>query len=75
MKIKVFLFGKYTECSSNPEFEMSIDSNSTIRDIAGKLLIQETPDCWVLLNGIRSDFNSSLSEGDEVYFFQPVGGG
>jgi len=75
MKIKIFLFGKYTDCSSNPEFEMDIKSNSTIRDLANKLSIQETPDCWVLLNGIRSDFSSDLSEGDEVYFFQPVGGG
>jgi len=75
MKIKVFLFGKYTDCSSNPEFEMDIESNSTIRDLANNLSIQETPDCWILLNGIRSNFDSALSEGDEVYFFQPVGGG
>ena len=75
MKVKIFLFGKYAKNYRNPEFEMNLKNNSTVQDVAAKLSIKEAPDCWILLNGMRSGFDGILSNGDEIYFFQPVGGG
>lgn len=54
---------------------VKVESGVTIRQLFEQLEIPESEIKLAFVNGISREFEDILSDGDEVSFFSPVGGG
>ena len=74
MNIEVRLFATFREGRQKKYF-LQVEEDTKIVDILNKLNIDEEEVSIMLLNGIDGEGNRSLSEGDILSLFPPVGGG
>jgi molybdopterin synthase sulfur carrier subunit len=74
MKVKVRLFAALREGRSR-ESELEVPEATTVLDIINALNIPEEEVALLLINGRDGKLTSTLTEGDTVSLFPPVGGG
>ena len=81
MKVKVKLFAIYQEAFDRSELDLTLDSNTTVRDVLSSL-IEQKPELekWqdVTRFGVNLQFveaNTLLNDGDELVLIPPVSGG
>ncbi|HOJ78042.1 MAG TPA: MoaD/ThiS family protein [Bacillota bacterium] len=74
MKVKVRLFATLREGRSR-ESELEVPEATTVLDIINALNIPEEEVALLLINGRDGKLTSTLTEGDTVSLFPPVGGG
>ncbi len=77
VKIKVFadLRQYIPELGLGESLDVQVESGVTIRQLFEQLEIPESEIKLAFVNGISREFEDILSDGDEVSFFSPVGGG
>lgn len=74
MKITVKLFATLRDFG--PEIqEMSVPENSTIEMVVKSLNLPEDIPLLKIVNGVHTDPQETLKEGDVLALFPPVGGG
>jgi len=74
MKITVKLFATLRDFG--PEIqEMSASQNSTIEKVVKSLNLPEEIPLLTIVNGVHTDPEEMLKEGDVLALFPPVGGG
>ena len=56
-------------------YEMKIDHETSVRDLARRLLIPEQEVKLIMVNGIHADWEKVLKGDERVALFPPVGGG
>ncbi len=56
-------------------YEMKIDAEISVRDLARRLLIPEQEVKLIMVNGIHADWETMLKGDERVALFPPVGGG
>ncbi len=56
-------------------YEMEIDPETSVRDLAKRLLIPEEEVKLIMVNGIHADWETMLRGDERVALFPPVGGG
>ena len=75
MNVKVKLFATFR----NGRFikkNIEVDENDTkVRDLLNKLGIKEEEVALIIVNGMHSDVDRKLEEGDTLALFPPVAGG
>ena len=74
VKIKVKLFATFREGRFALE-TMEIPDCATVLDVANKLQIKPDDISIAMINGISSELDDVLKEGDTLVLFPPVGGG
>lgn len=77
VKVKVFadLRQYIPELGLGESLAVKVESGVTIRQLFEQLEIPESEIKLAFVNGISREFEDILSDGDEVSFFSPVGGG
>lgn len=77
VKVKVFadLRQYIPELGLGESLDVKVESGVTIRQLFEQLEIPESEIKLAFVNGISREFEDILSDGDEVSFFSPVGGG
>jgi len=77
VKVKVFadLRQYIPELGLGESLAVQVESGVTIRQLFEQLEIPESEIKLAFVNGISREFEDILSDGDEVSFFSPVGGG
>jgi len=77
VKVKVFadLRQYIPELGLGESLAVKVASGVTIRQLFEQLEIPESEIKLAFVNGISREFEDILSDGDEVSFFSPVGGG
>ncbi len=77
VKVKVFadLRQYIPELGLGESLDVQVESGVTIRQLFEQLEIPESEIKLAFVNGISREFEDILSDGDEVSFFSPVGGG
>jgi molybdopterin converting factor small subunit len=77
VKVKVFadLRQYIPELGLGESLDVQVASGVTIRQLFEQLEIPESEIKLAFVNGISREFEDILSDGDEVSFFSPVGGG
>jgi len=74
MKITVKLFASLRDFG--PEIqEMSVPENSTIEKVVNSLNLPKEIPLLKIVNGVHTDPQEMLKEGDVLALFPPVGGG
>jgi len=74
MKITVKLFATLRDFG--PEIqEMSVPENSTIEKVVNSLNLPKEIPLLKIVNGVHTDPQEMLKEGDVLALFPPVGGG
>ena len=74
MKIKVRLFATLRK-DRGREVEVEVGDEPTCQAVIDALSIDEADVAILLVNGLDGTLNQSLSSGDVVSIFPPVGGG
>lgn len=74
MNITVKLFATLRDFGPEIE-EMSVSENSTVESVVRSLNLPENITLLIIVNGIHSDPQKILKEGDVLALFPPVGGG
>ena len=74
MEIEVRLFAYFRD-GRGKRLALSIDENTTPKDILEKLKIDPKDVAILLINGIDGKLDSKLKENDRLSLFPPVGGG
>lgn len=73
-EITIIPYGKFKELIKIKK--MRFDKNEIlISELLATLGLKEEADLWILINGSRADSDAIIVDGDQVSFFQPVGGG
>lgn len=57
------------------ETVMEVSEGTTVGELLGRLAVPRDQIAFVAVNGSRAPLTQSLNDGDEIKFFQPVGGG
>ena len=74
VKIEVKLFATFREGRFALE-TMEFPDGSTVLDVAKKLQIKPDDISIAMINGVSSELDDVLKEGDALVLFPPVGGG
>jgi sulfur-carrier protein len=74
MKITVKLFATLRDFGPKIQ-EMSVSENSTIEKAVKSLNLPEEIPLLTIVNGVHTDPEEMLKEGDVLALFPPVGGG
>ena len=74
MKITVKLFATLRDFGPKIQ-EMSVSENSTIEKVVRSLNLPEEIPLLTIVNGVHTDPEEMLKEGDVLALFPPVGGG
>ena len=75
LKVKVTLFGTLREKAGQAELDVELEDEACVKDAIAAIGLEDRVDIWVLVNGTRTGRDTRLSNGAELTFFQPVGGG
>jgi molybdopterin converting factor small subunit len=76
MVIHIRLLGPYAKFGSGLEKgTLSLKKGARVKDVVHALRIPPHNIRLILVNGHWSDLRAELSEGDNVKFFPPMGGG
>ena len=80
--VRILFFGKLADLVPETEFQQQIEPGTTVSDVYEKLARQyplqpltQKPNIKVALNQQLSDWDQTLSPGDELAFLPPVTGG
>ncbi len=57
------------------ELDVELEDEACVKDAIAAIGLEDRVDIWVLVNGTRTGRDTRLSNGAELTFFQPVGGG
>ena len=74
MKITIKLFATLRDCGPEIE-EKSVPENSTVESVVNSLSLPEDIPLLTIVNGVHTDPQEELQEGDVLALFPPVGGG
>ena len=55
--------------------DVELEDEACVKDAIAAIGLEDRVDIWVLVNGTRAGRDTRLSNGAELTFFQPVGGG
>ncbi|MCR4402881.1 MAG: MoaD/ThiS family protein [Firmicutes bacterium] len=75
MKVNVVLFGTMRRYAERDKFELELKEGATLGDLLDRLRIEDRVYIIVLVNGMRADEATPLSDGAAVHILTPVGGG
>ena len=75
LKVKVTLFGALRKQAGHAELDVELDDEACVKDAIAAVGLEDRVDIWVLVDGTRAGRDTRLSNGAELTFFQPVGGG
>ena len=81
MKIRVKFFGRSQELVGKEEVEADIEEGATVGSLALKLsedfpgLVEDFHTLMVAVNAEQTDWEFTLSAGDEVHFISTLAGG
>ncbi|RME24146.1 MAG: MoaD/ThiS family protein [Deltaproteobacteria bacterium] len=75
MNVRVVLFGLLRQKAGFERGDVELEQGATVADLLARLGLPDRVDVWALVNGRRASRDTALSDGAEVQFFQPVGGG
>jgi sulfur-carrier protein len=56
-------------------YAMQIEDETSVRDVAKRLLIPEQEVKLIMVNGVHADWDTALKGDERVAYFPPVGGG
>ena len=74
MKITIKLFATLRDCG--PEIqEKSVSAGSSVATVIDSLSLPEDIPLLTIVNGVHTDPQEKLKEGDVLALFPPVGGG
>jgi sulfur carrier protein len=74
MKIKIKLFAILRDFGPDIE-EKSVPENSSVESVVNSLGLPEDIPLLTIVNGVHTDPQDTLKEGDVLALFPPVGGG
>ena len=78
MELEVRLYAtlrRYAPASPNGVIAVDVPEHSTVLDLVKNLEIDPAEIHLIMINGIGCEFERSLTNGDRVGLFPPVGGG
>jgi len=74
MKITVKLFATL-RTGKFDENEFDIDPGSNINYLLEKIELKREDIAIIFINGKHADYNTTITEGDSIALFPPIGGG
>ena len=74
MKITIKLFATLRDFGPEIE-EKSVPENSTVESVVNSLSLPEDIPLLTIVNGVHTDPQKTLEDGDMLALFPPVGGG
>ena len=76
MKITLIFHGSLKKYNNDlAETELEIPERTTVAGLISRIGVSKEEIAFVAVNGSRAAFDAIIHEGDEVKFFQLVGGG
>ena len=75
LEIKVLVFGGLREQAGAEHLRLDLPAGSRVADAIEAAGLEDRVDVWVLLDGNKAERDAILSDGCELTFFQPTGGG
>ena len=79
MKIEVYLYATLSKCipdgNNGPTHIVDVEEGTTVSDLLRQLGVPIQSAKLIFLDGIHSDLDAVLEEGNRLGVFPPVGGG
>jgi molybdopterin converting factor small subunit len=75
LQIRVLVHGRLREEVGRERLSLQLPEGSRVVDAIRAVGLSGRVDVWVLLDGNKAERDASLSDGCELTFFQPTGGG
>ena len=75
MVVQVTVFGKLRAWTNQTRFDLELPADSQVVDALAAAGIPDRVDVWALVDGEKARRDRVLSDGCELFLFQPSGGG